>query len=156
MEKEIIKAQNNVRYLLVLDFEATCDNNNDDPKTGGRSKPRFHPQEILEFPTVIVNIVSKQCEGEFATYIKPIYNPKLAQFCINLTGITQDQVDSAPEFKDALQKYDTWLHSQGFLIDGKVNPEKLFVFVTCGDWDLGKMLPLQCSTYGIALPSYFL
>ena len=34
-------------------------------------------------------------------------------------------------------------------------PIKRFAFVTCGDWDIGKMLPMQCEREGIEIPPYF-
>eukprot|EP01102_Stenamoeba_stenopodia_P008713 TRINITY_DN2534_c0_g1_i1.p1 TRINITY_DN2534_c0_g1~~TRINITY_DN2534_c0_g1_i1.p1 ORF type:complete len:104 (+),score=5.89 TRINITY_DN2534_c0_g1_i1:408-719(+) len=34
----------------------------------------------------------------------------------------------------------------------KSSPLVKFAFVTCGDWDLGKMLPLQCERENLTLP----
>jgi len=47
-------------YFLVLDFEATCDNN----ISGWQ-------HEIIEFPTVLVNAKTLEIEDEFHVYIKP-------------------------------------------------------------------------------------
>jgi inhibitor of KinA sporulation pathway (predicted exonuclease) len=66
-------------YLLILDFEATCDK---DRSIG--SSP-----EIIEFPTVILNTKTLQQEGEFQRYVRPTVNPILSKFCTELTGITQ-------------------------------------------------------------------
>ena len=64
-------------YILVLDFEATCDQ-------GG-----LKPPEIIEFPTVLLNTRTLKIEDEFHYYIKPKVNPILRPFCIELTGIQQ-------------------------------------------------------------------
>ena len=41
-------------------------------------------------------------------------NPSLTDFCQELTGITQAQVDAAPEFPEALRMLTDWLESHGF------------------------------------------
>ncbi|KAG8876632.1 ERI1 exoribonuclease 3 [Tulasnella sp. 332] len=45
-------------YLLVLDFEATCD----------RIGFPLHRQEIIEFPTLIYNIKERKVEATFSEY----------------------------------------------------------------------------------------
>src|SRR5690242_1342917 len=34
-------------------------------------------------------------------------------------------------------------------------PIRKFAFLTCGDWDVGKMLPMQCNREGVPIPEYF-
>jgi DNA polymerase III alpha subunit (gram-positive type) len=55
------------------------------------------------------------------------HHPTLSAFCTNLTGITQDQVDSAPEFPEAFRAFRQWLAEEGIL-SGEIS----FAFVTCG------------------------
>ncbi|KAF5951217.1 hypothetical protein HYC85_009161 [Camellia sinensis] len=69
------------QYFVVIDFEATCDK--------GRNP---HPQEIIEFPSVIVSSVTGQLEACFQTYVKPTCNQLLSDFCKDLTGIQQIQL----------------------------------------------------------------
>jgi len=66
------------RYLIVLDFEATCDD-----------VEQLQDQEIIEFPSVLVDTSTGTVVDEFQTYVRPIKNPKLRPFCTKLTGITQ-------------------------------------------------------------------
>lgn len=68
-------------YFVVIDFEATCD-----------KERNPHPQEIIEFPSVIVNSVTGQLEACFQTYVRPTCNQHLSDFCKDLTGIQQIQV----------------------------------------------------------------
>jgi ERI1 exoribonuclease 2 len=71
------------QYFVVIDFEATCE------------KDRTpNPQEIIEFPSVIVNSVTGQLEACFQTYVRPTCNQLLSDFCKGLTGIQQIQVCS--------------------------------------------------------------
>jgi ERI1 exoribonuclease 2 len=71
------------QYFVVIDFEATCDKDRNP-----------HPQEIIEFPSVIVSSVTGQLEACFQTYVRPTYNQHLSDFCKDLTGIQQIQVCS--------------------------------------------------------------
>ena len=70
---------NNLRYLLVLDFEATC---------GESGFPR-EQMEIIEFPTILYDLQMKREVDRFHEYVKPVIRPQLTEFCTQLTGITQ-------------------------------------------------------------------
>lgn len=69
------------QYFVVIDFEATCD-----------KEKNPHPQEIIEFPSVIVSSMTGQLEACFQTYVRPTCNQVLSDFCKDLTGIQQIQV----------------------------------------------------------------
>jgi len=68
----------------VIDFEATCD-----------KEKNPHPQEIIEFPSVLVNSRTGQLEDCFQIYVRPTHNLLLTEFCKELTGIQQSQVCSS-------------------------------------------------------------
>jgi len=127
-------------YLLILDFEAVW---NTDEKW---------PPEIIEFPTVILNVQTLQIEGEFQKFLKPNINTKLNQYCIDVTGIQQEWVDKGISLEETLLQYDTWLRSSGIVTDKQNVPT--FAMVTCGDWDLKTMLPTQCQRESIKSPDY--
>ena len=69
----------NPDYYCVIDFEATCEEIN----------PPKYKHEIIEFPALMVNARTLSVESKFHAYCKPVINPKLSTFCINLTGIDQ-------------------------------------------------------------------
>ncbi|KAF9594002.1 hypothetical protein IFM89_026714 [Coptis chinensis] len=71
-----------ITFLLEAEFnfEATCDKDRNP-----------HPQEIIEFPSVLVNSVTGQLEASFQTYVRPVYHQHLSDFCKELTGIQQLQ-----------------------------------------------------------------
>ncbi|CAF4672976.1 unnamed protein product, partial [Rotaria magnacalcarata] len=48
--------QQSYDYFLVLDFEATCD-----------EERKIHPIEIIEFPVLKINARTFQCESTFHT-----------------------------------------------------------------------------------------
>ncbi|KAI5669054.1 hypothetical protein M9H77_18907 [Catharanthus roseus] len=124
-------------YFVVMDFEATCDK--------GKI---IQPQEIIEFPAVIVNAATGQLEAYFQTYLRPTHNPKLTDFCKDLTGIQQIQVDAGVTLNEALVMFDEWLEKNGIK---KTN----FAVVTWGDWDCRVMLESECQYKKIRKPSYF-
>ncbi|THD23542.1 ERI1 exoribonuclease 3 [Fasciola hepatica] len=127
------------KYFLILDFEATCDKNR-----------KITPTEIIEFPVIKMDSESLIFERIFHYYVQPKVHADLTDFCTELTGITQDMVDGQPCLEDVLKKFDDFLRDEQLLL-----PENNFAFVTCGDWDLKKMLPSQCQYLNIPLPSYF-
>lgn len=116
----------NYAHAIVLDFEATCDD---------RSRPR--PQEIIEFPSVLMSLKSLEIVDEFQAFVRPIHNPKLTEFCESFTSIRQSDVDEAAGFPKVLEDHQRWLEGHGL-------SEQNALFVTCGDWDLKTMLPAQC------------
>lgn len=123
----------------MLDFEATCIKNQ-----------KIQPcPEIIEFPVIMIDTKSLKKVGTFHHYIMPKYNPKLSDFCTELTGITQERIANGIHIESALVEFDIWLKSFPLLKEGN------FVFVTCGDWDLGTCLKLEANTKGLKLREYF-
>ncbi|MGE0791669.1 MAG: 3'-5' exonuclease [Sandaracinaceae bacterium] len=119
--------------LVVLDFEATC-------VEGGAPDP----QEIIELPSVLVSLSERRVVDEFGSFVRPVHHPTLSPFCTQLTSITQRDVDGAPTFVEVLAAHRAWLASHDLFGD----PPR-FAFVTCGDWDLLRMLPRQLATSSI-------
>ncbi|XP_039260145.1 ERI1 exoribonuclease 3-like [Styela clava] len=125
-------------YFIVLDFEATCE----------RSKLTYD-QEIIEFPAFKVNSSTYQIEECFHSFVRPTIQPILSEFCMQLTGITQFQVDDKPTLKEVMQLFDIWMEKH------VLSDNKNFIFCTSGDWDLMKMLPSECKMKNLTLPKYF-
>ena len=131
-------------FLAVLDFEATCDE-----QSGGG--PRFGPQEVLEFPIVLLDTASGAVVSTFHHYVTPVVHPQLTPFCTQLTGITQQMVSpssGALPFATVWAHANEWLHKQGLLPSAGGPPT--FAFATCGDWDLRQMLPAQLAQMGVS------
>ncbi len=120
-------------HFVVLDFEATCDE---------ERPPR--PQEIIEFPSVLLDASTLDVVDTFESFVRPVHHPKLSAFCSSFTGIEQADVDAAPVFSEVLHRHHAWLRSHG-------DPNEM-VFITCGDWDLKRMLPAQCRAAVPPLP----
>lgn len=86
-------------YCAIVDLEATCC----DQKTIPRRE-----MEIIEIGAVMMEIKTRQILSEFQTFIKPIRHPILTEFCISLTSISQQQVNSAPTYPEAIDKLQSW------------------------------------------------
>lgn len=121
-----------IRYICILDFEATCWNDN-----GIENKDKSQI-EIIEFPSILYKLQNNKLEkiGEFHEYVKPIINPVLSEFCTELTGIKQETVDKADIFPNVFNRHYNWIKTN------VLNLEKL-TFLTCGAWDLKIQLPRE-------------
>lgn len=131
-----------VDYYVILDFEATCKEDN-----------LISPQEIIEFPCVLLNARTLLIEDKFHSFVKPHFNPTLTDFCVSLTGIQQPQIDSAKSFSYVLMEHKLWMMQHNLLPLGYPT-SKRFMYVTFGDWDLLSILPNQCDQIGISVPKY--
>jgi len=89
-------------HFVVIDFEATCERNS-----------KIYPQEIIEFPAVLVDAATGGLVASFRTYVKPRHHPRLTAFCSELTGIQQEQVDGGVDLATALAMHDAWLAAAG-------------------------------------------
>ncbi|KAF2070869.1 hypothetical protein CYY_007805 [Polysphondylium violaceum] len=143
----IVASPQKFKYLVILDFEATCEQD-----------VRIKNQEIIEFPSVLINTQTLETISQFREYVRPVCNPILSKFCTELTGITNEQTDKAETFPTVLKNHYTWLRQclpEDAISEDKIDVEKV-CFVTCGDWDLNIMLPGQLKIAGqIPFPYYF-
>lgn len=87
------------RRIVVVDVEATC------WKKGVFSRKK----ETIEIGAVRLRLNRAESQWpEFQTFVRPARLPRLSSFCRELTGITQEEVDSAPSFPEALQQFLEW------------------------------------------------
>lgn len=118
-------------FYLVIDFEATCCDKG--------SVPREH-MEIIEFGAVMVEASSLEAADEFQSFVRPTRHPELTAFCTQLTSIRQQDVNSAPSFKEVVGSFKTWLYQYSG-----------FVFCSWGDYDL-KQLRQDCDYHKLPYP----
>jgi len=82
---------------IIVDLEATC-----------WEKRENRPNEIIEIGAVAINEEGALVD-EFDIFVKPLLHPTLSDFCTELTSITQEMVDTAPGFPEALQAFQDWI-----------------------------------------------
>ncbi|KAF9415574.1 hypothetical protein BGZ94_000060 [Podila epigama] len=93
-------------YMLAFDVEATCE-------TGIAFD---FPNEIIEFPVVLLDGKTLEVVDEFHSYVRPTHRPILSKFCKDLTGIQQETIDAAPTFVQVLAMFEEWLKKHGIII----------------------------------------
>ncbi|XP_053936333.1 ERI1 exoribonuclease 2 isoform X2 [Cuculus canorus] len=136
-------------FLVVVDLEATC----------WRERARRSP-ETIEFPAVLLNTATGEIESEFHTYVQPQEHPVLSEFCTELTGITQTQVDEGVPLNICLSQFLKWI--QKIQMEKKIifssdvprstSEAKPCTFVTWTDWDLGVCLHYECKRKQLRKP----
>ncbi|XP_066990303.1 ERI1 exoribonuclease 2-like isoform X2 [Macrobrachium rosenbergii] len=135
-------------FLVVLDFESTCWDNG----------ARMGRQEIIEFPAVLLRTATGEIMSEFHQYVMPVEQPILSEFCKNLTGITQEQVEAGVPLGTCLGLFSSWIrklcdeHQMSF---NTSVASKHVTFATWSDWDLGVCLHYECNRKQLRKPEFF-
>ncbi len=94
--KEVVAGE---RRIVAVDVEATC------WKKGVFSRKK----ETIEIGAVRLLLADDHSTWpEFQTFVRPQRLPRLSSFCRELTGITQENVDTAPPFPEALRLFLEW------------------------------------------------
>lgn len=83
---------------IIFDLESTCWEND-------RSKTR----EIIEIGAVKID-ADKKTIDEFNAFIKPTIHPNLSEFCIDLTSISQEEVETAQTFPEVISDFKSWIN----------------------------------------------
>ncbi|XP_036388584.1 ERI1 exoribonuclease 2 [Megalops cyprinoides] len=135
-------------YLIVIDFESTC-----------WKEKNSYGQEIIEFPAVLLNTSNGKIDSEFHTYVQPQEHPILSEFCTELTGIRQTQVEAGVPLQICLSRFTRWLQTLRqekniVFVNEKVCAATAHpcAFVTWSDWDLGVCLQYECKRKQISKP----
>lgn len=116
--------------LLVIDVEATCDEND----------PSFD-MEIIEVGAVWV-AADGTVVDRFQAFVRPVINPRLTPFCSTLTGIRQEDVDSALLFPVVAEALRTFVTS---------HQEPDAKWASWGAWD-SRQLEKDSARHGITPP----
>nr|CCC89880.1 conserved hypothetical protein [Trypanosoma congolense IL3000] len=126
-------------YILVVDFEATCEEN----------APPSYLHEIIEFPVVVVDVKLQRVITEFHRYVRPKFKSQLSDFCRALTGIQQDDIDSASLLEDVIKQFERWYAQT-------IPPGSRVVLATDGPADMREFMYVHSVTrQGIRFPNLF-
>src|SRR5207237_9855286 len=118
-------------HYLIIDLEATC--SSDDTVARGE-------MEIIEIGAVLQDARSLAIESEFQIFIRPGRHVRLTPFCMELTGISQSDVDPASPFPAALEEFKKWMYRYEDAL-----------FCSWGDYDR-KQFEQDCGYHGIDYP----
>ncbi|WP_027219110.1 3'-5' exonuclease [Butyrivibrio fibrisolvens] len=90
---------------IVVDLEMNTINH----KSWARS---ICTSEIIEIGAVMLDENYKEISS-FRTYVKPVYNDGITKKITKLTGITDEMVQNAPLFSEALKMFTSWCLGTG-------------------------------------------
>lgn len=90
----------NIMNFIIYDLEATCWKT--DVERRGRS------QEIIEIGALLFNEYA-ELQSRFESFVRPSEHPKLSDFCTQLTGISQIEVNQADEFPTVIEDFQDWI-----------------------------------------------
>jgi inhibitor of KinA sporulation pathway (predicted exonuclease) len=131
------------RFLIIIDFEATCD-------FAPEPLVSVENSEIIEFPWVVLDTYSLDIVYERRFYIKPSFMDGITNYCQNLTGITKDDCSAGLSLADAINEFDQFLRENIFPYG-----ESNFRIVTDSVWDLQVQLRLEAQRKGISLAWWY-
>lgn len=118
-----------MRYIII-DLEATC----------WKHGTRPSRMEIIEVGAVCLQ--DGVIIDEFARFVKPIEQPKLSDFCVELTTIQQKDVDDAEHFYSVFNELLDWIGSEPF------------TWCSWGAYDYSQF-KIDCHRHGIEFPTSF-
>ncbi|ORY08118.1 hypothetical protein K493DRAFT_250588 [Basidiobolus meristosporus CBS 931.73] len=130
--------------MIVMDLEATCDENPEEPSKIEFTKDK---SEIIEFSWVAYDAKTMEVLKKQQSYCKPENTP-ITPYCIELTKITPEMVENAGTLQDAVDTLDEYIQ-KNILDHGKS-----FCFVTHGPWDLKIQFPREAKNKQLRIPSY--
>ena len=79
------------RYVLCLDVEFTCWENS---LRDGWPDPKY-PPEILQIGLAGYDNSTGETVSEYVSFVRPVLNPALSNYCKNLLGLSQQTIDRA-------------------------------------------------------------
>ena len=120
-----------MKHYLIIDLEATCCN---------KGTVLRDEMETIEIGAVVVDATTLKIVDEYEIFIKPILNPTLTPFCKELTTITQENVDEALVYKEAVEDFKKWFSQYDD-----------FLFCSWGDYDKTQF-KRDCKLHEIAYP----
>ncbi len=84
---------------VIFDLEATC----------WQDSTPLQKMEMIEIGAVMLDGKSYQAVSDFEHFVKPSINPELSDFCINLTGIKQNKINTASDYKTVFGLFLDWI-----------------------------------------------
>lgn len=87
-------------YYLIIDLEATC----------WKFEKPLEEQEVIEIGAFMLSPFG-EVEDQYQSFVKPEIHPILSHFCMDLTGIRQEEVERAPVFSKVYEDFLHWIQT---------------------------------------------
>jgi inhibitor of KinA sporulation pathway (predicted exonuclease) len=121
--------------FVVVDLEATC----------WEGPKKLAANETIEIGSVCYEIDIGIID-EFQSFVRPTESLVLSDFCKELTHIQQEDVDGAPSFPEALEKFHRWAEGHApYILDAP------YILAAWGAYDQ-KQLREDCARNGVRYP----
>lgn len=79
---------------------------------------------VIELPVIVVQWDKTKrtysITDKFHSYVRPLWRPRLAQFCRDLTGITQEKIDTSPTYTEVEFQLFSFLKQRGLLANPSI------------------------------------
>lgn len=92
-------------HYILFDLETTC----------WDEQPPTEVREIIEIGAIKLN-QQGYFLGQFVCYVKPIYFPFLSSYCLQLTQISQVEINKAKSFGEVKNDFTTWIGEEDYLL----------------------------------------
>lgn len=87
--------------IIVCDIEATCCEDNSFPR---------EEMEIIEIGLVMFDLKCNRIVDRYESLVIPVINPILNKFCTDLTGISQEELESkGKSYKEVMEEVSNWI-----------------------------------------------
>ena len=103
------KILNRFSHLICLDLEYTCWEISIQEEW---PDPQF-PAEILQVGKAVFDLIQGQCLNNFSAYVRPVLNPRMSDYCVNLLQISQNIIDDSPALPQVINKISSFLSDYG-------------------------------------------
>ncbi|WBW70976.1 double-strand siRNA ribonuclease Eri1 [Schizosaccharomyces osmophilus] len=147
-----------LRYLLIVDVEATCE----------EGCGFTFDNEIIEFPCLLYDLEKNEVIDEFHSYVRPNMNPTLSDYCISLTGIQQSVIDQAPPFLQVLENLTEFLRQHRAILQPPIDEIKIlepsraiprsqlknWAWTCDGPWDMASFIAKQFKFSNTQIPDW--
>ena len=86
----------------LLDIEMTCDGRQEDGRFIDDGRMKHSQREIISVGFVVCDD-SYNIKNRYSSFVKPAHNPTITDYCENLTGITQNDVNCGKKCNNAFR-----------------------------------------------------
>lgn len=86
----------------LLDIEMTCDGKQENGKFIDDGRMKHSQREIISVGFVVCDDMYK-IKDRYSSFVKPVHNTKITDYCMGLTGITQSDVDHGKKCNNAFR-----------------------------------------------------
>lgn len=104
-EIQSLKRKSKFRYLIIIDFESTCDYS---PFPVVDSKTA----EIIEFPWITFDTETCEIIYENRLYVNPDNINGITNFCTKLTNITKEMVSKGHNLEKTIEIFDDYIKNE--------------------------------------------